>query len=106
VVFYFDTLMRVEERLKSFIDKILLVIGKGDISVAGVNSSISQIAFALRREVAALARLITKNDPGHPEITKKVQDIEGYLQTLQALGEISPQRCNDLIDELQDIIKP
>jgi hypothetical protein len=107
----------MQEDLKAFINQVFsinatvstiygsaLTVGSRDMSGGGINNSASETVFRLRKETASLAELLGRTDKDESTIRTKAQNVEGYLMTLQTLGQISAEFCNTLINDLHTIV--
>lgn len=108
----------MQKSIQSFVEKIFsinstistvygsaLTVGSKDMAAVGISNSASDIVFKLRVAATSLAGLLSKSERDKPAIEAKRMDIEGYLMALQTIGQISDQFCNNLVGELQDIVK-
>jgi hypothetical protein len=99
--------------LKQFVERIFSINSSGSTvhgSSIGIGSraitpgdTTSELINKLRGDTAVFAELLVKNRKPLPEIDEKAKAIEGYLMTLQALGQISPQFCDSLLSDLREV---
>ena len=106
----------MQENIKTLADQIFSInptvstaygsaatVGSRDMAGGGISNSASDIIFKLRAETASLVETVPKNNKGPSSIEAKVNNIEGYLLALQAIGQISDQFCNDTVKALRSI---
>ena len=99
--------------LKVFVEKIFginstastaygssLAVGSRATSSSGSTTAAADIIYKLRTVTANYAELINSGHADKHDLEAKKKAIEGYLLSLEALGQISNEYCNSLISEL------
>jgi hypothetical protein len=108
----------MNENFKPFIEQLFSInpiassmygsgqrVGSRNIAWGGVNNSGMDLIIKLKKEAKAMIDLLNARSNDEVEIRAKAANIEGFLLTLQVLGQITDQVCDSVIIELHRIVE-
>jgi len=81
----------------------VLRVGGASAGILGALGGESETLNSLKRTALEFAKEYTKPNPDHEALAKRVQDIEGYVRTLQLTNTISSDEVDSLLEQLHGL---